>query len=113
MDGGLTEGDSVQQQPLELRVDPVSGAMRVVALSGDAPLALDGYTIANLRSAYALKESLEFFGRVDNLFAVDYSTFGVLAEVELVLEEVPGADNPRFVSPGSPRSVFVGARVKF
>ena len=97
-----------------ISLDTVVASSRVfVGDEGNDQAPLDGYTIANLRSAYALKESLEFFGRVDNLFAVDYSTFGVLAEVELVLEEVPGADNPRFVSPGSPRSVFVGARVKF
>lgn len=97
-----------------ISLDAVVASNRVfVGDEGNDQAPLDGYTTTNLRSAYALSESLELFGRVDNLFAVDYSTFGVLAEVELELEEAPGADDPRFVSPGSPRSLFVGARVKF
>jgi len=96
-----------------ISLDAVVASSRIfVGDEGNDQAPLGGYTTTNLRSAYALNESLELFGRVDNLFAVDYSTFGVLAEVELVLEEAPGADDPRFVSPGSPRSVFVGARVK-
>ena len=95
-------------------LDGIVASSRVfVGDEGNDQVPLDGYTVVNLRSAYALNESLELFGRVDNLFDVDYSTFGVLAEVELVLEEAPDADDPRFVSPGSPRSAFVGARVIF
>ena len=95
-------------------LDGIVASSRVfVGDEGNDQVPLDGYTVVNLRSAYALNESLELFGRVDNLFVVDYSTFGVLAEVELLLEEAPDADDPRFVSPGSPRSAFVGARVMF
>ena len=80
---------------------------------GNDQESLDGYGIVNLRSAYAVSETLELFGRVDNLFDVHYATFGVLAEVEIELQEAPNADDPRFVSPGAPRSAFVGARVRF
>jgi len=98
----------------DISLDAVVASSRIfVGDEGNDQAPLDGYTTTNLRSAYALNEVLELFGRVHNLFAIDYSTFGVLAEVELELEEAPGADDPRFVSPGSPRSVFVGARVKF
>ena len=89
----------------DISLDAVVASSRIfVGDEGNDQAPLDGYTTTNLRSAYALNEVLELFGRVDNLFAVDYSTFGVLAEVELELEEAPGADDPRFVSPGSPRS---------
>ena len=74
---------------------------------------LDGFGIVNLRSTYVVNESLELFGRVDNLFDAKYETFGVLAEVEIDLEEAPDADGPRFVSPGAAISAFVGVRVKF
>ena len=81
-------------------LDGIVASSRVfVGDEGNDQVPLDGYTVVNLRSAYALNESLELFGRVDNLFDVDYSTFGVLAEVELVLEEAPDADDPRFCEP--------------
>ena len=32
---------------LELRIDPLSGAMRIVAVGGSSPFALDGYTITS------------------------------------------------------------------
>ena len=97
-----------------LAVDGIVSSSRVfVGDEGNDQAPLDGYEVVNLRSAYAVNETLELFGRIDNLFDVNYSTFGVLAEVELELEEAPGADDPRFVSPGVPRSAFVGARVRF
>ena len=74
---------------------------------------LDGYGVINLRSAYAASDRLELFVMVHNLLNQDYATFGVLAEVEIDLAEAPGADDPRFVSPGVPRSVFAGFRVRF
>ena len=74
---------------------------------------LDGYGVINLRSAYAASDRLELFVMVHNLLDRDYATFGVLAEVEIDLAEAPGADDPRFVSPGVPRSAFAGFRVRF
>ena len=74
---------------------------------------LDGYGLFNFRTAYAVNENVELFAQVNNLFDADYATFGVLAEVEIALEEAPDATDPRFVSPGAPRSVFAGVRVRF
>ena len=74
---------------------------------------LDGYGIVNLRSVYRVGGYVELFARVDNLFGQEYETFGILAELELDLEEAPDADDPRFVSPGAPRSAFAGVRVRF
>ena len=80
---------------------------------GNDQAELDGYGVANLRSSYRLGENLELFVRVDNLFDAEYATFGVLAELEIDLHEVPDASDPRFVSPGAPRSGFVGVRFRF
>ena len=91
----------------------VASSRLFVGDEGNDQAPLEGYGVVNLRSAYALTESLELFGRVDNLFDVEYATFGVLAEIEVELAEAPDAENPRFVSPGTPRSAFVGARVRF
>lgn len=97
-----------------LSLDGIVASSRFfVGDEGNDQAPLEGYGVVNLRSAYALNESLELFGRVDNLLDVEYATFGVLAEIEVELAEAPDAEIPRFVSPGTPRSAFVGARVRF
>ena len=80
---------------------------------GNDQLPVDGYAVANLRSSYRLNDALELFVRIDNLYNTDYETFGLLAEIEIDLAEVPGADDPRFLSPGPPRSGFAGIRIQF
>ena len=80
---------------------------------GNDQARLAGYGIANLRSVYRAGQHLELFLRVDNLFDKHYATFGALAELEVFLSEVPNASDPRFVSPGIPRSAFGGVRVRF
>ena len=72
---------------------------------------LDGYGIANFRSVYRVSDNIEIFARIDNLLNNHYSTFGVLAELEVFLSEVPDAQDQRFVSPGTARSGFVGLRI--
>ena len=95
-------------------VEGVFGSSRFfVGDEGNDQEPLDGYGVANVRSTYSLGDNLEVFGRLDNLLDAEYATFGVLAEVVLELEEAPGANDPRFVSPGVPRSGFVGLRVLF
>jgi len=74
---------------------------------------LPGYGLVNLRASYSVNERFEIFARVANLFDADYATFGVLAEVEIDLEEVPGEVGPRFISPGAPRSAWAGASFRF
>ncbi len=69
---------------------------------------LGGYWVFNLRSEIKINEHLSFFGRLDNIFDRDYKTFGVYGEVDEVL---PQYDNDRFVSPGMPRSGWLGIRL--
>ncbi len=80
---------------------------------GNDQTQLDGYGVINLRSAYRVSDRGELFVVVRNLLDQDHATFGILAEVEIELDEAPGADDPRFVSPGVPRSAFAGFRVRF
>lgn len=74
---------------------------------------LPGYGIINFRSAYAFGERVELFARIDNLLDASYHSFGILAEVEIELNEAPDASSPRFVSPGAPRSAFAGIALRF
>jgi outer membrane receptor protein involved in Fe transport len=67
----------------------------------------------NFRTSYAVRERVELFARVSNLFDADYATYGALAEVEIDLDEAPHAAVARFVSPGAPRSGFAGVRLRF
>ena len=98
----------------EIALESIVSSSRIfVGDEGNDQEELDGYGVLNLRSSYHVRDDLELFVRVDNLLDQEYSTFGVLAEVELQLEEAPGADDPRFVSPSLPRSAFAGVRFRF
>ena len=98
----------------DVMLETVTASSRIfVGDEGNDQAELAGYGIANLRSVYRAGEHLELFLRVDNLFDTHYATFGALAELEVFLSEVPDASDPRFVSPGIPRSAFGGVRVRF
>jgi len=74
---------------------------------------LAGYGLINMRASYLFSEQIGLFFRVNNLLDAKYATSGVLAEIEIELAEIPGASDPRFISPGPPRSAFTGVRFKF
>ncbi len=98
----------------DVMLETVTASSRVfVGDEGNDQARLAGYGIANLRSVYRAGEHIEVFARVDNLFDRRYATFGALAELEVFLSEVPNASDPRFVTPGTPRSAFAGLRVRF
>ncbi|MGH8475746.1 MAG: TonB-dependent receptor [Methylococcales bacterium] len=70
---------------------------------------VSGFVVFNLRGEWRFNESIALFGRVDNLFDRHYATFGLYGQADDVL----GAsfDNPRFVSPGSPRAGWIGIKL--
>ncbi|MYE19147.1 MAG: TonB-dependent receptor, partial [Rhodospirillales bacterium] len=85
------------------------------------------YNVVNLTFDWAFG-ALTVFGRVENLLDEDYETFGILGECELEEEDEPcegevailnhGLPDDvhhtnRFLSPGAPRSFFVGVRYRF
>lgn len=98
----------------DVALDGILSSSRIfVGDEGNDQEPLEGYGIVHFRTAYRVGENIELFARVHNVFDAEYATFGVLAEVELELDEAPGAEIPRFVSPGAPRSLFAGVRVEF
>jgi outer membrane receptor protein involved in Fe transport len=72
---------------------------------------LDGYSVVNLRGEYQASDNLKLFAKVDNLFDKEYETFGLYGEADEVLGD--DYENPRFLSPGSPRAVWAGLSYKF
>ena len=95
-------------------VETILTSSRVfVGDEGNDQAEVDGYGLLNLRTSYQATDRVGLFLRVDNLLDTKYETFGVLAEIEIELDEVPDAADPRFVSPGAPRSAFAGVRFQF
>ena len=95
-------------------VETILTSSRVfVGDEGNDQAEVDGYGLLNLRTSYQATDRVVLFLRVDNLLDTKYETFGVLAEIEIDLDEVPDAADPRFVSPGAPRSAFAGVRFQF
>ena len=71
------------------------------------------YFVLNLASRYKLDDHVELWGEIDNLFDTKYETFGAFSPTSGVpISEVPGASNPRSLSPAAPISVYAGIRVK-
>jgi iron complex outermembrane receptor protein len=69
-----------------------------------------GYVTLNARGSYELSSRALVFLRADNLLNSKFETFGLLGNAE---EVIPGADDPRYASPGPPRSVWAGLDVQF
>ncbi len=98
----------------DVTFENVAASSRVfVGDEGNDLAPVPGYSIANVRSTFRLTDKVDVFARLENLFNSEFETFGVLAELEVFLSEAPNADDPRFLSPGNPRSGFVGLRVRF
>jgi outer membrane receptor protein involved in Fe transport len=73
--------------------------------------ALDGFAFVNLTADYPINSRISLSGRVANLFDSHHSTFGLLGEADDVLGD--DFDDPRFLSPGAPRSAWIGLRMSF
>ena len=68
---------------------------------------LDGFTIVNVSASFRWTDRVEIFGRINNLFDIDYETFGVFGEAEEVLGD-DFEEARRFVGPGAPIGAWVG-----
>ncbi len=72
----------------------------------------DPYFVLNLATRYHLNDRFELFGEVDNVLDTKYETFGAFSPTsDVPINEVPGATNPRSLSPAPPISFFAGVRV--
>jgi outer membrane receptor protein involved in Fe transport len=71
------------------------------------------YVVVNLNTTYELTRNLQLFGLVENVFDVRYETFGTFSPVgEVPIVQVPGASDPRSLSPGRPLAVYAGIRAR-
>ncbi|MGF1645247.1 MAG: TonB-dependent receptor [Thiotrichales bacterium] len=74
---------------------------------------IDGYTLVDLRGEFRASKRLTFFGKIRNLFDTEYETFGLYGEADDVLGGDDDDYSGRFLSPGAPRGIWVGARYAF
>ncbi len=79
---------------------------------------LSGYTLFNMRADYRMKSGWRLFARVDNVFDRDYRSLGAYNRVAFddasePLEGVGIGPVERFVSPGAPRSFWLGVEYRF
>ena len=85
------------------------------------------YAVFNLQSDYSPKKNIKLFARLENIFNRKYETMGVLGEaasdeVNVPIEELGdtgsgdtavGPLDPNFLSPGQPRSIFIGINLQW
>jgi len=69
---------------------------------------LDGYWLFNATAEYKINPHFAVFGKLDNVFNNNYSSFGVYGNAA---EIFPGFNGGRFVSPGAPRAGWIGVRL--
>jgi len=79
---------------------------------------LPGYTLVNLRGTYHISKHAEIFARIVNVANVKYATGGFLTSNSFnpnsSLRYNPNDwTNENAVSPGAPRAIWVGLRVRF
>jgi outer membrane receptor protein involved in Fe transport len=75
---------------------------------------IDGYTVFNINASYSPHKMIQLWAKVDNVFDKEYENSGIRnynfynlpEDGELIQEE-------RFVSPGAPRSLWAGVKVRF
>ncbi|MBL1319548.1 MAG: TonB-dependent receptor [Methylophaga sp.] len=75
---------------------------------------VDGYTIFNINARYQPHKMIQLWAKIDNVFDHEYENSGIRnfnfynlpSDGEVIQEE-------RFVSPGAPRTVWAGIKVKF
>ncbi len=69
---------------------------------------IGGYTLFNLRATYHINDYVKLFASVQNLFNRHYYDFGVVGNASGVL---PQFTSPLLLSPGAPRSSWVGVSI--
>lgn len=67
---------------------------------------LSGFAVAGVHASWR-RGPVELWLRVSNLFDAEYETFGIYGDADEL-----GFDDPRFLSPGAPRSLLIGLRAK-
>jgi len=73
---------------------------------------LDAFAVVDLQSRYWFAKRWSVFGNVSNLFDAAYATAGLLGEPDEI-GAFEDFENPRFVTPGAPRTVRLGIEYAF
>ncbi len=77
---------------------------------------LPGYGVAGLHASWQIRPQLALSGRLENVLARRYATFGVLGDPTGVpVRGLPAAGpaDPRFLSPAAPRAAYVELKARF
>jgi iron complex outermembrane recepter protein len=93
------------------RLEPSFLYLSERSLRGDEAnllLPLPAFARFDLRLSHPLGRRFVGFLEVGNLLDEEYSTFGLLGDAGEVLEDA--GEDPRFISPGTPRSFLLGLR---
>ncbi len=77
-----------------------------------------GYALLNLHANFEAAKGLDYFARINNVFDTHYATYGLMGLSAYdrnggALASTDPSNVSRFVAPGAPRSVMVGARYRF
>lgn len=86
-----------------------SGARFFMGDQANTQPQLAGYWLLNGTAEFKVNDYMTVFGMANNLLDTRYNTFGVYSDATSVLGNA--YDNRRFVSPGMPRSGWVGIRL--
>jgi hypothetical protein len=71
---------------------------------------IDPATTVNLVASHRLSRTVALLARLTNVFNTAPASFGLLGEADDVLGD--DFDDPRFLSPGAPRALWVGLEVR-
>lgn len=89
-------------------VEPLEGVVAGGSETSQAKLTkpLSGFTVVSAHASWR-RGPVELWLRVNNLFDAEYETFGIYGDADEL-----GFADPRFLSPGAPRSLLAGVRLK-
>ena len=77
---------------------------------------LPGYAVVNADASYQVMKNVQVYARVENLFNNAYNTFGTFFDTTEIPNFVNGGaafTDPRSLSPGQPRSFYMGVKATF
>lgn len=69
-----------------------------------------GFAVVNAQARHRVTTRIAAVVHAENVFDAAYSTFGVLGDASLLLDD---DTDRRFFSPGAPRAVWVGVEIRF
>jgi iron complex outermembrane receptor protein len=72
---------------------------------------LSGFSVVSAHARQRITDRISAVAQVQNILGADYYTFGTLGDAGLLGEEFE--DEPRFYTPGAPRSAWIGLEVRF